>query len=90
MGLLLGLASLALRVLSLGMLIYCAMSFLMPQSEWYYKLSQYIQPVLYPVRAQLYRWFPSLRNYPLDFSPLAVWLLIDVAQMLLNALGRAF
>jgi len=89
-GSLLSIASLALRVVSLGMLIYCVMSFVMPQSDLYYKLSRYIQPILHPVRAQLYRWFPSLRSMPLDFSPLAVWLLIDVAQMLINALWRIF
>ncbi|MBP3646414.1 MAG: YggT family protein [Clostridia bacterium] len=89
-GFLLGIASLALRVVSLGMLIYCVMSFVMPQSEIYYKLSAYIQPILNPVRAQLYRWFPSLRSMPLDFSPLAVWLAIDIAEMLIRALGRIF
>lgn len=89
-GFLLDLVSLALRVVSLGMLIYCVMSFVMPQSEWYYKLSSFIQPILHPVRVQLHRWFPSLRSMPLDFSPLAVWLLIDVAEILINALRRIF
>ena len=88
--LVLSLASLALRVISLGMLIYCVMSFVMPQSEWYYKLSFLIEPYLRPVRMQLYRWFPGLRNLPVDFSPLAVWLLIDVANALINLLRRIF
>ena len=88
--LLLGLAGMALRVVSLGMLIYCVMSFVMPQSDLYYRLSSYIDPFLRPVRMHLYRWFPALRRIPLDFSPLAVWLLIDVANALLNLLRRIF
>ena len=89
-GLLLNLASLALRLLSLGMLIYCVMSFVMPQSDLYRTMSRYVEPYLQPVRMQLYRWFPSLQRLPLDFSPLAVWLLIDVAQALINVLRRIF
>ncbi len=78
---------LALRALNLGMLVYCVMSFVMPQSEWFYKLSRLIEPVLTPVRKCLYKWIPSLRSLPVDLSPLAVWLLIDVAQWILNFLG---
>ncbi len=86
MNLLFSFVGLALSALNLGMLIYCVMSFVMPQSEWFYKLSRLIQPVLYPVRKQLHTWFPSLRSLPVDLSPLAVWLLIDVAQWILNFL----
>ena len=87
---LLGIASLALRLASLALLIYCVMSFVMPQSELYYKLASFVEPYLRPVRMRLYRWFPALRNLPLDFSPLAVWLLIDVANALINLLRRIF
>lgn len=88
--LILNLASVALRVISWGMLLYCVMSFVMPQSELYYKLASFVEPYLRPVRMRLYRWFPALRNLPLDFSPLAVWLLIDVANALINLLRRIF
>jgi uncharacterized protein YggT (Ycf19 family) len=87
--LLLTLASLALRVLSLGMLIYCVMSFVMPQSDLYRKAAMYVEPFLRPIRIKLYQWIPALRNLPLDFSPLAVWLLIDLAHSLINILWRA-
>ena len=88
--LLLGLVSLALRVVSMGMLVYCVMSFLMPQHDSYRKLASYIEPILYPVRRQLYSWFPSLHNLPVDLSPLAVWLLIDIANGILNVLRGIF
>lgn len=89
-GLVLRLASAALQLISLGMLIYCVMSFVMPQSDLYRTMNRYVEPYLHPVRMQLYRWFPSLRRLPVDFSPLAVWLLIDVAQALINVLRRIF
>ena len=90
MSLILGLLSLALKLASLALLIYCVMSFIMPHHQFYRKAACYVEPLLHPVRMQLYRWFPSLRNMPLDFSPLALWLLIDVAGWVVNWLGRIF
>ena len=90
MSLLFNLAHLALRLISLAMMVYCVMSFIMPGSSLYYRLASYVDPILRPVRFRLYRWFPSLRRMPVDFSPLAVWLLIDVAGWLLNLLRRLF
>ena len=40
-------------------------------------------------RQLLYRYFPRLRTLPVDLSPLAVWLVIDVVTLLLNMLRRA-
>jgi len=88
MNLLFSLAHLALRLLSLAMLAYCVMSFIMPGSSLYNGLASYVEPVLRPVRFRLYRWFPALRRMPVDFSPLAVWLLIDAAGWVLNLLQR--
>jgi len=88
--LLLGLVSLALRLASLALLIYCVMSFVMPHHQLYRKASMYIQPILQPVRTQLYRWFPKLRNLPLDLSPLALWLAIDILMGIVNLLRRIF
>ena len=70
------------------MMVYCVMSFIMPGSPLYYRLASYVDPLLRPVRIRLYRWFPALRRMPMDFSPLAVWLLIDVTGWLLNLLRR--
>ena len=89
MNLIFTLANLALRVMSLAMLVYCVMSFVMPGSPLHYRLAALVEPVLNPVRRCLYGWFPSLRRMPVDFSPLAVWLLIDIAGRLLYALQRA-
>ena len=47
--------------------------------EIYRKASMYIEPILNPIRQKLYGWFPSLRNLPVDLSPLALWLLLDIA-----------
>ena len=90
MSLLLGLAGLVLHVASIALLVYCVMSFIMPQNELYRKAASYVEPVLHPIRLQLYRWFPALRSLPLDFSPLALWLLLDVAGWVINWLGRIF
>ena len=87
---LLGIASLALRMASLALLISCVMSFVMPGNELYRKAGMYVQPVLQPVRRQLYRWIPALRSLPVDLSPLAVWLAIDILQGVINVLRRIF
>lgn len=79
-----------LQVLDFALLVYCVMSFVMPQSDLMYKLRGYVEPILDPFRKLLYRWFPKLRTTPLDFSPLAVWLLIEVAISVLRLLARIF
>lgn len=89
-GLILNLASAALRLASFALLVYCVMSFVAPANEYYRKAAYYMEQVLYPVRMRLYRWFPALRSLPVDFSPLALWLLIDVAAALVNMLRRVF
>lgn len=89
-GLLLNLVSLALRLASFALLIYCVMSFVMPQNDLYRKASTYVEPVLGPVRLQLWKWFPALRRMPVDFSPLALWLIIDILMALVNLLRRVF
>ena len=84
LGLSLGLASLALRLASYALLAYCIMSFVMPQSELYYKASRYIQPVLDPIRRKLWQWIPALRTLPVDLSPLGLWLAIDILMWIVN------
>ena len=89
LSLLLGIAALALRLAGYVLFFYCIMSFLMPQSDIYRKLGSYVEPVLYPVRQKLYSWFPRLRTMPLDISPLALWLALDIATSILSMLRRA-
>lgn len=83
---LIGLLLLALRLLGWVLVIYCVMSFVMPQSDWYRKLSRYVEPLLDPVRRFLFRLFPSLGRMAVDVSPLGLWLAIEIATSLLNAL----
>lgn len=84
-----GLLALALRLASYALLIYCVMSFVMPQSDLFRKATMYVEPVLRPIRMKLYSWFPALRRLPLDFSPLALWLLIDILMAVVNVVRRA-
>lgn len=86
---LLGIVAWLLRLANTALLIYCIMSFVMPGSDLMRKVSAYVEPVLRPFRQLLYRYFPGLRTLPVDFSPLAVWLAIDVVTLLLNLLRRA-
>ena len=53
MGLLLGLISLAIRLASLALVIYCVLSFVAPGNEIYRKASMYIEPILIPIRQKL-------------------------------------
>lgn len=89
-GLILNLASAALRLASFALLVYCVMSFVAPQNDLYRKASYYVERVLYPIRLKLWRWFPALRTLPVDLSPLALWLLIDIAMALVNMLRGLF
>ena len=86
---LLGIVAWLLRLANTALLIYCIMSFIMLGSDLMRKASAYVEPVLRPFRQLLYRYFPTLRTLPVDFSPLAVWLAIDVVTLLLNLLRRA-
>ena len=88
--LILNLASTVLRLASFALLVYCVMSFLMPDNQIFRRAASYVEPALYPIRRKLWRWFPALRGLPVDLSPLAVWLLIDVAMALVNMLRRVF
>lgn len=90
MSLLLNLLSAALQLASFALLIYCVMSFVAPGNDLFRKVASYVEPLLHPIRMQLYRWFPALRRLPVDLSPLAVWLLIDVTTALINLLRRVF
>ena len=89
-GLILNLATTALRIASFALLVYCVMSFVAPQNDLYRKAAYYVERVLYPIRMKLWRWFPALRSLPVDLSPLALWLLIDVALAVLNMLRNIF
>jgi len=85
---LLRLAVSVLRLANLALLVYCVMSLVMPHSPLFRKAAYYMERVLSPIRWRLMRWFPALRSLPVDLSPLALWLLMDIAMALINMLRR--
>ncbi len=88
LSLLFRLLSLAVRIINLVVLAYCVMSFVMPQSSLYHRLASYVDPLLNPIRLRLWKWFPALRSVPVDFSPVALWIVIDLLMAALNLLRR--
>ena len=80
---------LLLQVVSAALLIYCLLSFVAPGSRLMEFLRPHMEGILYPFRRLLFKWFPALMNSPMDFSPLAVWLVIDILMQLLRMLQRA-
>lgn len=84
-----GILILLLRVVSAALLIYCLISFVAPGSRLMEFLRPHMEGILYPFRRLLFKWFPALMNSPMDFSPLAVWLVIDILMQLLRMLQRA-
>ena len=84
-----GILILLLRVVSAALLIYCLLSFVAPGSRLMEFLRLHMEGILYPFRRLLFKWFPALMNSPMDFSPLAVWLVIDILMQLLRMLQRA-
>ena len=84
-----GILILLLRVVSAALLIYCLLSFVAPGSRLMEFIRPHMEGILYPFRRLLFKWFPALMNSPMDFSPLAVWLVIDILMQLLRMLQRA-
>lgn len=84
-----GILILLLQVVSAALLIYCLLSFVAPGSRLMEFLRPHMEGILYPFRRLLFKWFPALMNSPMDFSPLAVWLVIDILMQLLRMLQRA-
>ncbi len=84
-----GILILFLQVVSAALLIYCLLSFVAPGSRLMEFLRPHMEGILYPFRRLLFKWFPALMNSPMDFSPLAVWLVIDILVQLLRMLQRA-
>ena len=83
-----GIVLFLLRIVGWVLVLYCVMSFVMPQSDLFQKVFRYVEPILDPVRRFLWRLFPGLRNLPVDLSPMGLWLVIEAATALLNLLRR--
>ena len=72
------LIGLALRVVDTAVLVYCVLSFVMPDSEIYEKLGRLVNPVLDPIRRLIAKVCPALSRLSVDFSPVVLWLIIGV------------
>jgi uncharacterized protein YggT (Ycf19 family) len=75
-----------LSVISWVLLIYVFMALLIPQNKYTVMVGKYVEPVLSPIRKLLFRWFPKLAQVGIDFSPLALYLLIQIASWLIRLL----
>jgi len=81
-----GLISLVLRLYRLALIVYVILSWIrIPANQWTELLRRVIEPVLQPVRVFLRRKVPD-KYMVVDWSPLALWLLIEVADILLRVL----
>lgn len=76
----------ALRVLSWGVLIYCVMTWVIPQNKYTQLLGKYVDIVLNPFRAFLQKRLPSLANGSVDFAPVLLWLAILLLSWIINIL----
>ncbi|MEF9878163.1 MAG: YggT family protein [Clostridia bacterium] len=83
---LIGIIVWVLQILNFVVLVYCVLTFVIPQNDLVRKLGGYVEPILNPFRNLLYRFFPKLRNLPMDFSPLVLWLAIQIGVWILNIL----
>lgn len=75
-----------ITVASWLLLIYVIMALVIPQHRYTQLMGKYIQPILSPLRIFLYRLFPKLRDTGVDFSPLLLYLLIQVLSWLVRLL----
>jgi uncharacterized protein YggT (Ycf19 family) len=67
-------------------LIYVLMALFIPQHRYTLMARRYVEPVLSPIRHLLLRVFPKLSQLGVDFSPLAFYLLIQIASWLIRLL----
>jgi len=80
------LVNFVLRVYRLLLIVYVVLSWIrIPANQWTELVRRLVEPVLQPVRAFLRRKVPD-SYWLFDWSPLALWLLIEVADILLKVL----
>ncbi len=63
---------------------YVLMQLLIPQNKYTLLVAKYVEPVLAPVRALLYRLFPGLQKLRVDLSPVGLWVILMVAEWVLR------
>ena len=75
-----------LALISWVLLIYVIMALIVPQNKYTVMVGKYVEPVLSPIRKLLFQWFPKLSQLGVDFSPLALYLVIQIASWLVRLL----
>jgi len=75
-----------ISIASWVLLIYVIMALIIPQNKYTVMVGKYIEPVLGPIRKLLFQWFPKLSQMGIDFSPLVLYLLIQIAAWLVRLL----
>ena len=83
LSLLFGLIRLALNLYKLLVIVYFILRlFKVPANKWISLMGSIIEPVLNPIRKLLYQHLP--KNWQIiDWSPVALFLLINIVQWLL-------
>lgn len=76
-----------LNLISTAIFVYCLMTFIIPDSSLTNAVRPYAEMLLEPCRNLLYRFFPSMENMALDFSPLVLYGVIKLLTVLLSLLG---
>ena len=79
-----------LQLVDVLLLVYCIMTFVIPNSRIVQVLGQFFSPILSSIRTVLFRIFPSLRNSMIDISPMILWFLCSVAIWVIQMLWRLF
>jgi uncharacterized protein YggT (Ycf19 family) len=69
-----------------ALIIYVIMTMIVPQNKYTLLVGKYIEPVLAPIRTWLNKTFPKLGGMRLDFSPLVLWLSLEIVTWLLGLL----
>lgn len=77
------LISTAITLYSYALLAYLVLNIIMPGHSATLFLKSICEPVLQPVRKFLYRTFPALYKFPIDFSPLLVFFIINLLEGIL-------
>ena len=70
---------LLVRIASWLLLVYLVLKLVVPQNKYTLLVGKYVEPLLTPVRGWLVKLFPKLDGFALDLTPVAAWLLLQVA-----------
>jgi len=83
-------ASFVLRVISWVLPVYFIAKLVLPQNKYVMLAGKYMEWLMAPIRDILGRLFPRLAARGLDLSPIALWILVLLAQWCLQLLKAIF